>query len=155
MPEIREVIVGASENGSRTKNSVYRKQSISNVTGIDQIEARDRLKIFALERPREYAAERSKVYLAVVKAMVEKNAKTLWDFLGDGVLPSGEKIMIGGKQWNGGLPDSDIASSVNGFCTSVKKAFEELLKDVMPDDYTTLAEMKTIHNARVEGALRV
>ena len=147
--------VNASEDETRTKDSVYRKQSVSNLTGIDAIEARDRLKTFALEKPREYAAERSKVYLSVVREMVEKNAETLWDFLGDGKLPDGERIKIGGKSWNAGLPDSDVAASVNGFSKSVKEAFEELMKDVMPDDYTTLAQMKSIHNARVEGALRV
>jgi hypothetical protein len=135
------------------EKSIFRLP-ISNTLGIEAIEARAKLKDFALQQPAEYSKMRNEVYIGVVKSMVENAHDTLWNLLATGAMPSGDKIQVAGKEWSPNLPDQEIGRLANGFAESMMTAFEDIMNKVLPDDYKALSEDKQMNIAKVEGIAR-
>jgi hypothetical protein len=135
------------------EKSIFRLP-ISNTLGIEAIEARAKLKDFALQQPAEYSKMRNEVYIGVVKSMVESAHDTLWNLLATGSMPSGDKIQVAGKEWSPNLPDQEIGRLANGYAESMMSAFEDIMNKVLPDDYKALSEDKQMNIAKVEGIAR-
>jgi hypothetical protein len=135
------------------EKSIFRLP-ISNTLGIEAIEARAKLKDFALQQPAEYSKMRNEVYIGVVKSMVENAHDTLWNLLATGAMPSGDKIQVAGKEWSPNLPDQEIGRLANGYAESMMSAFEDIMNKVLPDDYKALSEDKQMNIAKVEGIAR-
>lgn len=136
--------------------SVFR-QNIQNTSGVDQIDAQAKLKMFALSNSNGYTKERSKVYVAVLREMVQRNYDIIWRLLSEGVYPTlggGEdRIVIAEENWKPGYPEQEINDLAQGFSVSIKEAFEKLMKEVMPDDYKEMAEDRLKNIAKVQGAI--
>ena len=144
-------------NPKTGSNSVF-KLPISNSLGIEALEARNKLKNFALQYPAQYTQLRGDVYVGVVKNMVELNHEIIWNLLAKGMFrdKAGTDNPIEAPvldKWSPNLPDQEIASISNGFAESIMIAFNEIMAKIMPDDYRGLAEDKMINIAKVNGAV--
>lgn len=136
-------------------HSVFR-QNIQNTAGIDQIQAQAQLKMYALSDSNGYTQERSKVYIAVLREMVQRNYDIIWDLLSQGKYPTAGGTtaqIVMGKDWKPGYPEQEINDLAQGFSVSIKEAFEKLMKEVMPDDYKNMAEDRQKNIAKVGGAI--
>jgi hypothetical protein len=135
------------------------KQDIINTSGIQALESRAKLKQFALNAPDKYTAERSKVYVATLTAMVQDSYETIWLLLKEGKYPINgvehEEIQVNGKRWAPRLSDAEISQYANGYAMSIKEAFEKIFSVVMPDDFKDLAEDKLRQVGKLQGAMKV
>lgn len=156
-----EVITNGSGQGIDRRSvkgvkSIFRLP-ISNSLGIEAMEARNKLKNFALQHPPDYTELRGKVYTDVVKAMVETNHDILWELLAAGQTRDKDgvkhQIKVNGVDWSPNLPDQEISRLSNGFSESIMNAFTEIMGQIMPDDYRELAEDKLMNIAKVNGVL--
>ena len=88
----------------------------------------------------------------VVGTMVESNYEIIWNLLSEGTYEGG-KLSIGGEPYNPNLPDQEISRLANGFAEAILKAFDDVLSNVLPDNYKDLAEDKihVINNAKGLG----
>jgi len=126
----------------KADDSIF-KLPIENSLGIEAMEARARLKNWAIASPQEYVKFRSEVYLETVRTMVQYNHKIIWDLLEDGIIPgTGEVMKVNGDKWSPALPDAEIGKLSNSFAQSIMDAFDEILSKVLPDDYKKLSEDK-------------
>jgi hypothetical protein len=135
------------------RESVF-KLPISNTLGIDAIEARARLKNFALQEPAAYTEFRNEVYISVLRKMTEEMHSNIWNMLASGMLPGGAQMNIKGTPWAPHLPDQEIGRLANGMAESMMKSFDEIMDRVLPDDYKSLADDKLMNIAKVNGVDR-
>ena len=130
--------------------------NVRNTTGLLATQSKADLKHFALSNPADYTKFRSRVYMDVVGNMVERNYETIWALLSDGIYEKGDgqfvQLDINGTQFHPNLPDQEISRLANGFAEAILKAFDEVLSNVLPDNYRDLAEDK-IHVANKAAGL--
>ena len=134
------------EARDRTGSQSAFYSNVRNTTGLLATQSKAELKHFALSNPADYTKFRSRVYMDVVGSMVEKNYQTIWGLLSDGVYEQLDgtvvQLDINGSIYHPNLPDQEISRLANGFAEAILKAFDEVLSNVLPDNYKDLAEDK-------------
>lgn len=156
-PQTREELNKASYTLYQTVRSAAAKSGtassfklpISNALGIDAMSSRNRLKVFALTTPSKYAETRQSVFDSVVTHFVSVIHEDIWAVLKQGVLPSGDPIMLDKTPWSPNLPDSDIGDAANSLSKSIMAALTELLEKVLPDSFSQLADNKLMNTATI------
>ena len=142
----------AERNGTGKQSAFH--SNVKNTTGLLATQSKARLKHYALTNPAGYTAFRSKVYMDVVGQMVEQNYEVIWNLLSEGSYPGGRlEIDDGDGPYTPNLPDQEISRLANGFAEAILKAFDDVLSNVLPDNYRDLAEDKihVINNAKGLG----
>lgn len=142
--------VDRSSKAKTGKNSVFH-MPITNTLGLEAQKARANMKNWALSAPEDYTAERNKVYMSVLEAMVEGNHDIIWSLLAEGKYNGEAHIKCKGDDWSPNLPDAQVAKLANGFAKSIMEAFDDIMSEVLPDDYKKLAEDKVRDINRVKG----